>query len=74
MADESIQKPDSENGEEQGEARNDVVVKIGLVGDAQVNSYHSELKQRNACLLSNLSYIATGWQNHIDGKVRRKQI
>ena len=38
MADESIQKPDSENAEEQGEARNDVVVKIGLVGDAQVTS------------------------------------
>eukprot|EP01032_Pedospumella_encystans_P015114 gene15114-17314_t len=36
MADESIQKPDGENSEEQGEARNDVVVKIGLVGDAQV--------------------------------------
>lgn len=38
MADESIQKPDGENSEEQGEARNDVVVKIGLVGDAQVIS------------------------------------
>lgn len=36
MADESNQKPDSENGDEQGEVRNDVVVKIGLVGDAQV--------------------------------------
>jgi len=38
MADESLQKPESENSEEQGEARNDVVVKIGLVGDAQVIS------------------------------------
>ena len=40
MAEESNQKPDSENGDEQGEVRNDVVVKIGLVGDAQVSLSH----------------------------------
>lgn len=36
MADESSQKQEGDGGEEQGETRNDVVVKIGLVGDAQV--------------------------------------
>ena len=45
MADESNQKPDSENGDEQGEVRNDVVVKIGLVGDAQVSTTPSVLDE-----------------------------
>lgn len=37
MSDETNQKQEGDVGEDQGETRNDVVVKIGLVGDAQVN-------------------------------------
>jgi hypothetical protein len=36
MADDETPKDGSEGVEDSGEARNDVVVKIGLVGDAQV--------------------------------------
>jgi hypothetical protein len=37
MADEEVPKSDNDGSEEQStETRNDVVVKIGLVGDAQV--------------------------------------
>ncbi len=45
MADESNQKQEGDGGEEQGETRNDVVVKIGLVGDAQVMTKHALLIQ-----------------------------
>jgi hypothetical protein len=37
MADDETPKDGSEGVEDSGEARNDVVVKIGLVGDAQVS-------------------------------------
>lgn len=72
MADESIQKPDSENSEEQGEARNDVVVKIGLVGDAQVISI--QLYSWNIIAYTVLIPHYAGWKDHINGKVRRKQV
>ena len=43
MADDDLPNQDIDAGDDQGEARNDVVVKIGLVGDAQVwtNSFVS---------------------------------
>lgn len=59
MADESNQKPDSENGDEQGEVRNDVVVKIGLVGDAQVKI--GAYRLGDSCLTLYVRYGLVGW-------------
>lgn len=67
MADESLQKPESENSEEQGEARNDVVVKIGLVGDAQVISRNYTFSINLMLTYAANLLIKPGWKNDIDG-------
>lgn len=58
-----VPSADTNNSEEKG----DVVVKIGLVGDAQVSP--------SACLCLQVDLLLRiGWQDHIDGEVRGEQV
>jgi hypothetical protein len=59
-----------ENDAQQGEPRNDVVVKIGLVGDAQVTRLSIPLLKYFKLKIT--VFYCAGWENNADGKVRRK--
>ena len=73
MSEETPQKGESEVAADQGEARNDVVVKIGLVGDAQVSKLDHHLLHTHQFISTKsiVPYVRCqndlGWKDNTDG-------
>lgn len=61
MSDDQNQKQEGDGGEEQGETRNDVVVKIGLVGDAQVPQLRNNFITHHNLTSDVVAVVKIGW-------------